>query len=293
MSDSGHPTAGGRDTENGVFEGQKNDARRAPGAGDEKVHGAREIRNCPMRLCRQIEAEEFTAGGDGDMPAIRRPDRLGRIFRALDLYSLKRGKGSKIPETGRVSVTGCEGDAGTVRGEYGTVVDAEQRRGGEAEDGRRLTIFAQNVRAKQRSKNGEKRRRDPGSARAGGRPGSLGSGYSGFGDPLQCFAEIAGRLPARFRIFGETPAEQPIESGRRKGVEGGDRGWFGCENGGDDAGRVGAIEGGPARQHFIEHGAEREDVTAGCRPLCPAIAPGDMYFSVPRIVPVGSACRSW
>ena len=113
-----------------------------------------------------------------------------------------------------VRVTGPEGNPGTIRREYGTLVDAEQHRGSEAKDGGRLTKAAQNVSAKQGSKNGENRSGDPGSARAGGGPGSLANGYSAFGDPLQCFAEIAGGLPAGVRILGETAAEKAIERGR-------------------------------------------------------------------------------
>ena len=50
-------------------------------------------------------------------------------------------------------------------------------------------------------------------------------------------------------------------------------------------GDVLALERAPAREHFVEHGAERPDVGCACRRSCPCACSGLMYAAVPRIIP--------
>lgn len=69
-------------------------------------------------------------------------------------------------------------------------------------------------------------------------------------------------MPPIVGIFGEAATNGAIESGgsERNGV--GDGSGFFFEDGGSDAELTPAVEGAMAGEHFVEHGAEREDVAA-------------------------------
>ena len=135
--DTNEFAAGRRDAVNGVVVGKQNDSGRAPRASNETSPGGK-ITDVPVRLCGQIEAVELAIrGGNRDMLAVRRPDRLGRIFCALDLSCLEGGKGSN-PKLPGVAFTGGERDARTIGGEHGTFIHAGRRRHVEPDGARSL-----------------------------------------------------------------------------------------------------------------------------------------------------------
>ena len=69
-------------------------------------------------------------------------------------------------------------------------------------------------------------------------------------------------MPAIVRILGEATADDVIEIARSERFNRGDGGGIFFENGGSDAELAFAGESALASEHFVEHRAEREDVTA-------------------------------
>ena len=71
-------------------------------------------------------------------------------------------------------------------------------------------------------------------------------------------------LPSLARILRQALLQHAIERSRRHGRH---RRGFALENGGNDTRRVLSVEGTTARQHLVEHKAEREEVAARIRRL--------------------------
>ena len=72
-----------------------------------------------------------------------------------------------------------------------------------------------------------------------------------------------GALEALVGIFREADSYQALERGRGERLQRGDGRGFGGQYGGDDAGSGLAVKSFFARGHFVEHGAERENIGAG------------------------------
>ena len=82
------------------------------------------------------------------------------------------------------------------------------------------------------------------------------------GDPLQFVPEIACVLPALVGILGERLPDCTVQCSRSCApcVRDGERSVL--EDGRDDHGLTRAVERSPAREHFVEHRPEREDVAS-------------------------------
>ncbi len=98
-----------------------------------------------------------------------------------------------------------------------------------------------------------------------------GSGNSrlraGFGHPFDFELEIARRLPALLPIFRETSPNRVIEDWWSQWLESDDRRRILFENRRSHTQVAFAGERGAAGQHFVEHGAERENIAAAVEVL--------------------------
>ena len=79
---------------------------------------------------------------------------------------------------------------------------------------------------------------------------------------LQAEDDVLRGLPAQLGRLREARANQVVEAGRRRDTCGGQRGRLRLEDLRDEARLGGRLEGAVARDHLVEHGAEREDVAA-------------------------------
>ena len=82
------------------------------------------------------------------------------------------------------------------------------------------------------------------------------------GDPSQLDQQIVRGLPAIVRILGETARHEPIERPWRHRQQRRQRRRIDVHDRRDQARLALAVERLPAGEHFVEHGAEREDVGA-------------------------------
>ena len=136
------------------------------------------------------------------------------------------------------------------------------------------------------------RRRDE-TRRATRRPAAASGGADGdcagrhVIDQIEGVTNILSRLPSLARILRQALLQHAIERSRRHRRH---RRGFPLQNGGDDTARVLSVEGATARQHLVEHQAEREESLRASAGL-PCACSGDMYCTVPRIMcsPVSGA----
>ncbi len=87
------------------------------------------------------------------------------------------------------------------------------------------------------------------------------------GNPAELSADVAGALPALVGILREAGLDDPVESGRRRGLDRRDRRRLGVQDRSDERRLARAGERPLPCRHLVEHGAEGEDVRSRVRLL--------------------------
>ena len=110
--------------------------------------------------------------------------------------------------------------------------------------------------------------------------------------------EVAGEIPGRgvalLRILGEAAVDDPAQGrGRARGRARDRRLGSSRMIAVSVSAAVSRLPGAPARDHLVQDRAERELVGAGSERACPRACSGDMYPTVPRILPSSVGTSSY
>src|SRR5262245_45746492 len=81
-------------------------------------------------------------------------------------------------------------------------------------------------------------------------------------DPDELMKQIPSALPAVADVLDEAALHDVIERRRRQRLHRREHGRLLLENGCDDTGGIGAVEGSPACKRLVQHGAKSENVGA-------------------------------
>jgi hypothetical protein len=197
-----------------------------------------------------------------DLPAVRRPEWIHGVFRARQDLGLQLVERAQPQHGFTLGILADEGELGAVGRDAHLQRQARRRRDGEA-DGALLRGGLTKV------KPGEENGGDDGDGRDDPRDARRESGgcpchlrwlqRSRIRNPAQLARQIGCRLPAIVRILGEAGSQHALQRAFGKVRK---RRRLGGQNGRDQAGLASALEGAPSAEHFVEHGAESEDIGA-------------------------------